>query len=429
MRVRWITLLLFATIALAIVLPIRAATTPAIQAKRAEAARVLREVNAIDEELSVVSERYDGARVRLATARRRLRSERASLAVARARYTRAQTRVAKLVVTLYESDRPSALEVMFGSHSLSDMLGVLDAEDAVSKEDDAITDDAHRARDRLRMRVRALAVDRAAAASAVATIAHTRGRIERGLARRRALLATVQTQLAQLEAQERARQERLAALARARLAAEARAREQAQAAAAAEAARARAAADAERKRVDARRTAAAAPGSTPAATTTTTTAAATPTTTTTTPATTTTTTVAVTTVATTPLLPPPVAQLSPTGGHPEAAELALEYIGVPYLWGGATPAGFDCSGLVTFVYAQLGVQLPHHAATQWTYGTPVALDQLQPGDLVFFAHLDHVGIAIGNGQFVDAPHTGSFVRIESLADPWYAKRYVGARRI
>jgi cell wall-associated NlpC family hydrolase len=119
----------------------------------------------------------------------------------------------------------------------------------------------------------------------------------------------------------------------------------------------------------------------------------------------------------------------PGAGHPQAAELALEYIGVPYVWGGASPAGFDCSGLVSFVYAQLGIQLPHHAATQWHYGTPVAEDQLQPGDLVFFARLDHVGIAIGNGQFVDAPHTGSFVQIESLSDPWYAKRYVGARRI
>jgi cell wall-associated NlpC family hydrolase len=123
----------------------------------------------------------------------------------------------------------------------------------------------------------------------------------------------------------------------------------------------------------------------------------------------------------------PTADLPP--GHPQAAQIALEYLGVPYLWGGATPSGFDCSGLVTYVYAQLGVNLPHFAAAQWTFGVPVAVSQLQAGDLVFFDQLDHVGIYLGDGEFIDAPHTGSFVRIDSLSEPGYAKHYVGARRI
>jgi len=125
--------------------------------------------------------------------------------------------------------------------------------------------------------------------------------------------------------------------------------------------------------------------------------------------------------------PTPTALLPP--GHTEAAQIALSYLGVPYLWGGSTPSGFDCSGLVTYVYAQLGVALPHFAAAQWDYGVPVASSQLQPGDLVFFDALDHVGIYLGNGLFVDAPHTGAFVRIDSLQEKWYAKKYVGARRI
>ena len=116
-------------------------------------------------------------------------------------------------------------------------------------------------------------------------------------------------------------------------------------------------------------------------------------------------------------------------GHPQAAQIALQYLGVPYLWGGATPSGFDCSGLVTYVYAQLGVGLPHFAAAQWGFGVPVAVSQLQAGDLVFFDQLDHVGIYLGDGEFIDAPHTGSFVRIDTLSEPWYAKHYVGARRI
>src|SRR5664280_2334907 len=83
---------------------------------------------------------------------------------------------------------------------------------------------------------------------------------------------------------------------------------------------------------------------------------------------------------------PPVA-----GGHPEAASIALQYLGIPYRWAGADPdTGFDCSGLVMYVFAQLGVQLPHFAAGQYGYGSPVARDQLQPGDLVFFDGLELV---------------------------------------
>jgi cell wall-associated NlpC family hydrolase len=132
-----------------------------------------------------------------------------------------------------------------------------------------------------------------------------------------------------------------------------------------------------------------------------------------------------TTDASSTAAPPPTV----SEGHPQAAEVALGYLGVPYQWGGGTPAGFDCSGLVSYVFAQLGVELPHYAAAQYGYGAPVSRDQLQPGDLVFFDNLNHVGIYIGGDEFVDAPHTGTFVRIESLDDPWYANRYVGARRI
>jgi cell wall-associated NlpC family hydrolase len=122
-----------------------------------------------------------------------------------------------------------------------------------------------------------------------------------------------------------------------------------------------------------------------------------------------------------------VAPAALTGGHPEAATIALRYLGVPYAWGGASPDGFDCSGLVLYVYAQIGVSLPHFAAAQYGAGTPVSRDQLQPGDLVFFDALNHVGIYIGSGQFVHAPHTGDVVKISSLAE--YGASYVGARRV
>ena len=116
----------------------------------------------------------------------------------------------------------------------------------------------------------------------------------------------------------------------------------------------------------------------------------------------------------------------PSGeGNAAAARLALGYQGVPYVWGGASPSGFDCSGLASYVYARLGKSVPHYTGAIWASFPQVPSDQLQPGDLVFFNGLAHMGIYIGNGQFVHAPHTGDVVRVANLAD---RGDYVGAVR-
>jgi cell wall-associated NlpC family hydrolase len=108
--------------------------------------------------------------------------------------------------------------------------------------------------------------------------------------------------------------------------------------------------------------------------------------------------------------------------------IAMQYLGIPYVYGGATPGGFDCSGFVMYVFAQMGVSLPHNAAAQYGSGTPVDRSQLQPGDLVFFNGLGHVGIYIGGGSFIHSPHTGDVVKISSLSG-WYSSTWVGARRL
>jgi peptidoglycan DL-endopeptidase CwlO len=107
---------------------------------------------------------------------------------------------------------------------------------------------------------------------------------------------------------------------------------------------------------------------------------------------------------------------------------ALAQIGVPYVWGGASPSGFDCSGLTMWLYAHHGIVLPHFAAAQYHQG-PVWVPnqtQLRPGDLVFFHDLGHVGMYIGHGYVVHAPHTGTFVQISPLAMGWFQSTYVGA---
>jgi len=126
------------------------------------------------------------------------------------------------------------------------------------------------------------------------------------------------------------------------------------------------------------------------------------------------------------LVPPPVDPNSP--GHPEIVTIAQRYFGVPYVWGGAGPSGFDCSGLTMYCYAQIGIQMSHGATDQQRRSTPVALSDLRPGDLVFFGNASyshHVAIYAGGGSVIEAPHTGDVVRYGALGgrDAWIGGRF------
>lgn len=110
-----------------------------------------------------------------------------------------------------------------------------------------------------------------------------------------------------------------------------------------------------------------------------------------------------------------------------AVQIAARELGVPYRYGGSSPSGFDCSGLVTYVYGKLGVKLPHNAAAQYAFGRAVESSNLRPGDLVFFHGLGHVGLYIGRGKIIHAPQSGERVEIQSLASR--SGSVEGARRL
>lgn len=125
------------------------------------------------------------------------------------------------------------------------------------------------------------------------------------------------------------------------------------------------------------------------------------------------------------------------GSGNDIAAYAMQFVGVPYAYGGASPSGFDCSGFTRYVFAHFGVKLPHGATPQLNSGVEVSRDNLQPGDLVFFqgtyatsSAASHCGIYIGDGQFIHSASSGNRgITISSLNDSYYSRHYLTARRV
>jgi cell wall-associated NlpC family hydrolase len=340
---------------------------PPISAKRAEAARVFTQVQGLNASLGRADERVNLANIKLAHVQHEVAVNRYELRVAKRNLKRSQKVIAQRLVTLYTSPQTSTLEVILGAVSLDDMLVRVDTANRVSSLDAEVLSQVNTFKSAVRRHGIALAKAQRETRRLVAVRAAERQSIANQLAERQRLLSSIRGQIASLEAEQRARELREARAARSSVV-------EAQAAT--------------------QQDFTAIFGGFGASDS-----------------------VATDSVATVP-----------SSGYSGVVGVAMSYLGTPYAWGGSSPGGFDCSGLVSYAYSRVGVSLPHSSYALWNVGTAVPRDQLEPGDLVFFDGLGHVGIYIGGGQFVHAPHTGDVVKVSSL-DGGYGYSYVGARRI
>jgi peptidoglycan DL-endopeptidase CwlO len=340
-----------------------------IAAKEAEVQSVLGQISALDSSLEAAIEAYNSANAQPESVRADLRINTRHLALAKKNLRRSHRQLEARLVALYTSgEDQSALAVLLGATSLDDFLNRMETVDRVSEQDAAILNEVIHSRAEVQRRQERLKVARAKAEDLVAERAAHKQSVEAQLAERQQLVASIRAEIEQMKQEEARRQAELAR-------------------------------QAEERALQS----ATAPAFTPSTSNDGSSASS----------------------SGDSNSPPPVSAPSRGG----VVGIAMQYLGVPYRWGGSSPSsGFDCSGFVMYVFAQVGVSLPHSSYAQYGMGVPVSQSQLQPGDLVFFDGLGHVGIYVGGGQFIHSPHTGDVVKISAMTG-WYSSTFVGARRV
>jgi cell wall-associated NlpC family hydrolase len=353
-------------VCIALLAAVPAFADPSVSTKRAEAQQVMSQLRGLSDDLERARSQYAASTAQLAKIQRDLKQNRHELGIAKRNLKVSQRRIAQRLVTLYTSDQASTLEVILGARSLDDMINRMDGARSVTSLDANVLGEVKTFRRAVKRNGELLAKAKESQQRVVASRAAAKHSIESKIAQQNNLLSSIKGQIAQMVAAEQARQLQMAQAAQARLAQQHRVSQQ--------------------QALD-------------------------------------------TVVGVSAVAPQEQTIVAPPSTHGGVVGVAMSQLGTPYVWAGAAPGGFDCSGLVMWAYSQVGVSLPHSTYAQYNVGVPVSKDQLQPGDLVFFDGLGHVGIYIGGGQFVHAPHTGDVVKISGMGEGWYSSTYVGARRI
>ena len=326
---------------------------------------MLGQLQHLSDSLERARSQYYASTHQLAKIQNDLRVNGHELKLAKHNLKASQRVIAQRLVTLYTSDQASTLEVVLGASSLDDMITRMDSAKSVTGLDARVLSQVKTFRAAVKRNHELLAKARVAQQHVVAQRASAKASIESQIGQQNSLLASIKGEIAKIVAADAARQRQLAAAAQVRLSVAHRVQQSPE-----------------------------------------------------------------TVVGAIAVAPQSLTVSAPPSSFSGAAGAAMAQLGKPYVWGASGPDAFDCSGLVVYSFAAVGKSLPGRTTYDlWGAGVPVSRDQLQPGDLVFFDGLGHMGIYIGGDQFVHAPHTGDVVKISGLSEGWYASTYMGARRI